>query len=151
MCYQFIHDKFWMKKWVLWDYALLPLDYNVFTKHYQRCQLLPILPTVQFIFWNTLCTSNRFAFHSGSFYCVMSHGSSGLYGITCSGAEPSFSKIIVWLEQRPPAATVNPHRGEGHPDTLTSSCRGSSTTQKLWIGKYEEIVMYKAQKIHFLI
>lgn len=41
------------------------------------------------------------------------------------------SEITAWLEQKLPAATVNPRRDEGHPDTLRSSCRSSSTKQRL--------------------
>lgn len=51
--------------------------------------------------------------------------------------------ISIWPEQRLPAATVNPRRGGGHPDTLPSSCTSSSTTQKLWTTKY---VTFNKQK-----
>lgn len=53
--------------------------------------------------------------------------------------------INVWPEQRLLAATVNPHKGEGHPDTLRSSCTSSSTTQTLWTGN-EELLTYKNTK-----
>lgn len=57
--------------------------------------------------------------------------SPGLCGVMCYVAE-----ITAWPEQTFLAATVNPHRGGGHPDTQRSSCRSSSTTQKLWTGTY---------------
>ena len=55
----------------------------------------------------------------------------GLYKFWPLGSGSLMQWITVGPEQRVLAATVSPHRGEGHPDTLRSSCTSSSTTQKL--------------------
>lgn len=60
--------------------------------------------------------------------------------------KPRYCGISIWPEQKPPAATENPRRVEGHPGTRRSACRSSSTARQLWTTEYGKHEMNKLIK-----